>query len=75
MGIGPLLEKEFSKWPLDSKWPPFFLKNVFVDYSNTIDRIRLKFYMVVPYGHSISGIVGIFKMAAHFKMAAIFVEN
>ena len=75
MVIGPLLEKEFSKWPLNSKWPPFFLKNVIVDYSNTIYRIGLKFYMVIPYGHRISSLLGIFKMAARFKMAAIFVEN
>jgi len=75
MGIGPLLVKEFSTWPLDSKWPPFFLKNVIVDYSNTTYRIGLKFYMVIPYGHRISAIVGIFTMAARFKMASIFVEN
>ena len=31
MGIGPLLLKEFSKWPLNSKWPPCFLKDVIVD--------------------------------------------
>ena len=57
------------------KMAAIFLKNVIVDYSNTIYRNGLKFYMVIPYGHRISAIVGIFKMAAHFKMAAIFVEN
>ena len=75
MGIGPLLEKEFSKWPLNSKWPPFFIKNVIVDYLNTSDWICLKFYRVKPYGHKINFLEGIFKMAAKFKMAAIFVEK
>ena len=75
MGIGPLLEMEFSKWLLESKWPPFIIKNVIVDYVNTSYRICLKLYRVKPYRHKINFLEGIFKMAAKFKMAAIFVKN
>ncbi len=74
-GYGLVMGVELFKMAVNSKWPPFFLKHVIVDYSNTTHWIRLKFYMVIPYCHRISSIVGIFKLAARFKMAAIFVDN
>ena len=50
--------EKFSKWPLNSKWPPCFLKDVIVDYSNTTHPIGLKFYMVIAYDQRISYLVG-----------------
>ena len=72
MSIEPLLEKEFSIWPLNSKWPPFFVKNVIFDNSNISGWIWFKFYMMMPRDNGALLKKRFPRWLLNFKMAAIF---